>query len=105
MSGRRGYCDRMEATLRDWGALFDALRAEAGAETTRVRLHSAGCAEAFRPRRDDAERALAALRKPGTDWSRVAADLEHAVRDLRRVLAWMERGFAGSLAGETPRFT
>ena len=95
----------MESALRDWGALFDALAAEAAAETTQVRAHSAGCAAAFRPRRDDAERALAALRAPGGNWPRAAADLERAVRDLRRVVAGMERGFGASLDGGRWRFT
>jgi putative intracellular protease/amidase len=105
MTGRRGYCDRMEAALRDWGALFEALEAEAAGDTTHVRASSADYAATFHPRRADAERALAALRAPGGNWPRAAADLERAVGELRRALAAMERGFAASLAGGTWRFT
>jgi hypothetical protein len=105
IGGRRAYCARMEATLRDWDDLFDALAAEAAAETTHVRRHTAGCAAAFRPRRDDAERALVALRAPGADWPRAAADLDRAVRELERLGAQMAtatsatRGFVASLDG------
>ena len=99
ISGRRAYCDRMEATLRDWGDLCDTLAAEAAGESTKVRLHTASCAAASRPRRDEAERALRALRAPGSDWPRAAADLERAVGELGRLVGGMARGLVASLDG------
>ena len=97
IGGRSAYCGRMEATLRDWGDLFAALAAEAAAEATHVRLRAAGCAAAFVPRREAAQRALVALRAPGADWPRAAADLERAERELGRLVA--------GLASATAKFT
>jgi hypothetical protein len=87
MGNRRAYCDRMESTVRDFCALFETLAAEAGGQTTRARARYAVHVEAFRPRRDDAERALAALRSGDGDWIRRKQEAEKSVSDLQNVVA------------------
>jgi hypothetical protein len=87
----------MEVTLQDWGDLFATLAAEAAGEATHVRLRAAGCAAAFHPRRDAAQRALVAVRAAGADWPRAAADLDRAVRELGRLVS--------GLAATTAKFT
>src|SRR5688572_10757535 len=87
-SSRQGYCDRMEALLRDWDALFAELGAEVGAYTTRVRAHYASSATAFSARRRDAERELAELRAaPQADWDQRKPELERALGGLQGVVA------------------
>jgi hypothetical protein len=86
MGGRRAYCERMDASLRDWSALFEALRAEAGGQTTRARARYLQCAKSFAPQRADAERKLAALRSAGDDWMRIKPELEQTMGQLRAVV-------------------
>jgi hypothetical protein len=95
-SGRRAYCDRIEALLRDWDALFAEMGAEVGAYTTRVRAHYASCVTSFAARREDAAHELAALRAtPEADWIRRKPELERTLGGLRGVVAGAERRFGG----------
>lgn len=87
MGGRRAYCERMDAALRDWDALLQALRDEAAGSTTRVRARYTRAAAAFEPRRDEAARALDALRSADDgDWQRMKPELERSMGDLRVVI-------------------
>ena len=91
-SGRQGYCDRMEAVLCEWDALFAELGSEVGAHTTRVRAHYATCATSFAARRRDAAQELAELRAaPQADWDRRKPGLERTLGGLRGVVAGAER--------------
>jgi len=74
----------MDATLRDWNALFDELKAEVASQTTRVRYRYQRCAADFEPRREAAERQLAALREAdGEQWEKLKPALEGTLDDLR----------------------
>ncbi len=91
-SGRQGYCDRMEAVLHEWEALFAELGSEVGAHTTRVRAHYAICATSFAARRLDVAHELAELRAaPQADWDRRKPELERTLGGLRGVVAGAER--------------
>ena len=86
-SGRQGYCDRMEAVLHQWDALFAELGSEVGAHTTRVRAHYASCATSFAARRQDVAQELAELRAaPQADWDRRKPELERTLGGLRGVV-------------------
>ena len=86
MGGRRAYVERMEGTLRDWNALFEALGREVGGQRTRARTRYARVAESFRPRREAAEQELARLRDAGQAWKGARDDVERAVDKLRDLL-------------------
>jgi hypothetical protein len=78
----------MRATLRDWDALFAELGAEVAGFRTRVRASYARTAARFRPRRQQAERELAALRDvPAADRQRRAPELERTMAELREIVA------------------
>jgi hypothetical protein len=80
--GARSPYERMRALLRDWDALFTELGEQVAGRTTRVRANYARAAERFRPRWQQAERALAELR-------------DASVGDRRRRAPELERTFAG----------
>ena len=95
-SGRQGYCDRIEASLRDWDALFAELGAEVGGYTTRVRAHYASCAMSFAARRRDVAQELAELRAaPEADWDQRKPELERTLNGLRGVVAGAESRLTG----------
>jgi hypothetical protein len=84
MGKRQAYCQKMDATLRDWNALFDELRAEVASQTTRVRYRYQRCAADFQPRREVAEQQLAALRQAdGEGWQKLKPALEDTLEELR----------------------
>ena len=85
---RRSYAERVRAVLRDWDALFAELGAEIAGRKTRVRASYARSAARFGPRRQQAERELAALRDaPGGDRHRQAPELEQTMAELREIVA------------------
>jgi hypothetical protein len=95
-SGRQGYCDRIEALLCDWDALFAELGAEVGGYTTHVRAHYASCEMAFAARRRDVAQELADLRAaPEADWDQRKPALERTLSGLRGVVAGAERRLTG----------
>jgi hypothetical protein len=78
----------MSATLRDWDALFAELGAQVAGLKTRVRASYARTAARFRPRRQQAERELAALRDASVaDRRRRAPELERTLAELREIVA------------------
>ena len=85
---RRTYDERMRAMLRDWDALFAELGAQVAGLRTRVRVNYARTAARFRPRHEQAERELAALRAaPAGDRERRAPELERTMAELREIVA------------------
>jgi hypothetical protein len=87
---RPSYDERMWATLRDWDALFAELGAEVAGRKTRVRANFASAAARFRPRRQQAERELAALREsPLADRRQGTPELERTLAELRDIVAGM----------------
>lgn len=85
---RRSYPEQVGAILRDWDALFAELGAQIAGRKTRVRAIYARTAARFRPRRQQAERELAALREePGADRTRRAPELERTMAELRDIVA------------------
>ena len=74
--------------LRDWDALFAELGEQIAGRKTRVRASYARTAARFGPRRQQAERQLAALREaPAADRPQRAPELERTMAELRDIVA------------------
>jgi hypothetical protein len=83
---RRSAYERLGAMLRDWDALFTELGAQVAGRTTRVRTHYARTAARFRPRWQEAERELAALRDAPLDARRRRTpELQRSIAQLREL--------------------
>jgi len=77
----------MRAVLRDWDALFTEMGAQVAGRTTRVRASYARAAARFRPRWQQAERQLAALRDaPIGDRRRRTPEVQRAIAGLRQLV-------------------